>query len=35
MKQYVGLDVSQKEAAVCVFDQVCKVLFEGTAPSDP
>lgn len=22
MKQYVGLDVSQKETAVCVLDQV-------------
>ena len=35
MKQYVGLDVSQKETAVCVVDQVGNVLFEGKAPSDP
>ena len=28
MKQYVGLDVSQKETAVCVVDQDGKVLFE-------
>src|SRR5271170_2906762 len=35
MKQYVGLDVSQKETAVCVVDQDGKVLFEGKAPSDP
>ena len=35
MKQYVGLDVSQKETAVCVVDQDGKVLFEGKAPSEP
>jgi transposase len=35
MKQYVGLDVSQKETAVCVVDQNGKVLFEGKVPSDP
>lgn len=35
MKQYVGLDVSQKETAVCVVDQDGKVLFEGKVPSDP
>lgn len=35
MKQYVGLDVSQKETAVCVLDQDGKVLFEGKVPSDP
>ena len=35
MKQYVGLDVSQKETAVCVVDEDGKVLFEGKAPSDP
>jgi transposase len=35
MKQYVGLDVSQKETAVCVVDQSGKILFEGKAPSDP
>ena len=35
MKQYVGLDVSQKETAMCVVDQNGKVVFEGKAPSDP
>jgi transposase len=35
MKQYVGLDVSQKETAMCVVDQDGKVLFEGKIPSDP
>jgi transposase len=35
MKQYVGLDVSQKETAMCVLDQDGKVLFEGKAPSNP
>ena len=35
MKQYVGLDVSQKETAVCVVDENGTVLFEGKAPSDP
>jgi transposase len=34
-KQYVGLDVSQKETAVCVVDQDGKVLFEGKVASDP
>lgn len=29
MKQYVGLDVSQKETAVCVVDENGKVLFQG------
>lgn len=29
MKQYVGLDVSQKETSVCVVDEVGQVLFEG------
>jgi transposase len=33
--QYVGLDVSQKETAVCVVDQNGRVVFEGKAPSDP
>jgi hypothetical protein len=28
MKQYVGLDVSQKETSVCVVDEVGQVLFE-------
>jgi transposase len=35
VKQYVGLDVSQKETAMCVVDQDGKVLFEGKVPSDP
>jgi len=35
MKQYVGLDVSQKETAVCVVDQAGKVLFEGKVTSNP
>ncbi|MCW3476231.1 IS110 family RNA-guided transposase [Limobrevibacterium gyesilva] len=35
MKQYVGLDVSQKETSVCVVDQNGKVLFEGKVASDP
>lgn len=35
MKQYVGLDVSQKETSVCVVDEAGKVLFEGRASSDP
>lgn len=35
MRQYVGLDVSQKETAVCVVDQEGKILFEGKVPSDP
>jgi transposase len=35
MKQYVGLDVSQKETSVCVIDEVGQVLFEGKAKSDP
>jgi transposase len=35
MKQYVGLDVSQKETSICVVDEVGQVLFEGKAKSDP
>jgi predicted transcriptional regulator len=35
VKQYVGLDVSQKETAVCVVDQNGKVAFEGNGASDP
>src|SRR3712207_6179191 len=34
-KHYVGLEVSQKQAAICVVDQDGKVLFEGKVPSDP
>ena len=35
MKQYVGLDVSQKEPAICVVDQDSKILSEGKVLSDP
>lgn len=35
MGQYVGLDVSQKETAVCVVDESGRVTFEGRAKSDP
>lgn len=35
MKQYVGLDVSQKETSVCVVDDTGKTLFQGKAKSDP
>jgi len=35
MIQYVGLDVSQRETAVCVVDEQGKIVFEGKAPSDP
>ncbi len=35
VKQYVGLDVSQKETALCVVDQGGKVLFESKIPTDP
>src|SRR3954452_24844905 len=35
MKQYVGLDVSQKETSVCVVNEVGQVLFEGKAKSEP
>jgi transposase len=35
MKQYVGLDVSQRETSVCVVNEVGRVVFEGKAKSDP
>lgn len=35
MSQYVGLDVSQKETAICVIDETGKILFEGHAVSEP
>src|ERR1700739_2211120 len=35
MKQYVGLDVSQKETSVCVVDESGRCLFEGRAKSHP
>ena len=31
MKQYVGLDVSQKETSVCVVNEAGRILFEGKA----
>lgn len=35
MKQYVGLDVSQKETSVCVIDESGRITFEGKAKSEP
>lgn len=35
MKQYVGLDVSQRETSVCVIDDTGKIAFRGKARSDP
>ena len=35
MKQYVGLEVSQKETSVCVVNEAGQILFEGKAKSDP
>lgn len=35
MKQYVGLDVSQKETSVCVVDENGRLIFEGWAKSYP
>jgi transposase len=35
MKQYVGLDVSQKETSVCVLDERGLVVYEGKAKSEP
>lgn len=35
MKQYVGLDVLQRETAVCVVDETSRLIFEGRAKSDP
>ena len=33
--QYVGLDVSQKETAVCVISETGQLIFEGKAKPDP
>ena len=33
MKQYVGLDVSQKDTSVCVVSDTGQVIFEGKAKS--
>jgi hypothetical protein len=35
MKQYVGLDVSQKETFVCVVGEDGKPVFQRRATSDP
>lgn len=35
MKQYVGLDVSQREIAMCVISETGQLVFEGKAKSDP
>jgi transposase len=35
MQQYVGLDISQKETAVCVIDDAGQFVFEGRARSKP
>jgi transposase len=35
MQQYVGLDVLQKETAVCVIDGSGRIVFEGKARSEP
>jgi transposase len=35
VKQYVGLDVSQKETSVCVVDESGRVVFERKAKSNP
>jgi hypothetical protein len=35
MKQYVGLDVSQRETSVCVIDHAGRTVYEGTVKSDP
>jgi transposase len=35
MNQYVGLDVSLKEVAICVINEEGAIEWEGTAPSEP
>lgn len=35
MKQYGGLDVSQRETGICVVGEMGQVIFEGKAKSDP
>jgi len=35
MKQFVGLDVAQKETSVCVLDETGQIMYSGTAKSDP
>jgi hypothetical protein len=34
-KQYVGLNVSQRQTAVCVVGQMGQAIFEGKVKSDP
>jgi transposase len=35
MKQYVGLDVSLEQTAVCIVDEHGKALWRGKCPSTP
>jgi len=35
MKQYVGLDVSDEEASVCVIDEDGVIVVEAKVPSEP
>jgi transposase len=35
MKRYVGIDVAQKECALCIVDDAGTILFEGTCVTDP
>ena len=35
MTNYVGLDVSLQETAICVVDQAGKIVREGKAESEP
>ena len=35
MKQYVGLDVSQRETSVCVVDETGRPVWQGRVASDP
>ena len=35
MKQYVGLDVSQRETSVCVVDETGRPTYQGRVASDP
>ena len=35
MKHYVGLDVSQRETAVCVVSETGEIVFEGKVRSEP
>jgi transposase len=35
MQHYVGLDMSQKETAMCVIDDAGRIVFEGKARSEP